>query len=187
MTSRVLACCLALLTAAVAGCSSGTPRRSPTTGAHAGIAPRCTAPTAASTASGGLPAVHVTCLGPGPATDLARLAGPAVVNLWASWCYPCRQEMPLLQRAAERNHGRVQVVGVNTNDQAAAARTFVAKVGAGYEQLSDPTGQLALALDAPGLPYTVAIDAAGAIVWRKAGVMATADVSAAVRAAEQGS
>lgn len=185
MTRRGLALAVALLATAPAGCSSATPHPLPRSSARTAAA-QCSTPATAPTTATGLPDLRVACLGSGPAVDVARLAGPAVVNLWASWCYPCQREMPLLQRAAERNRGRVQIVGVNTNDQVVAARSFVAKVGARYEQLSDPTGRLAQALAAPGLPYTVAIDASGAIVWHKAGVMAAADVSAAVRAAERG-
>lgn len=175
ITRRTLAA-LAVLAVALAGCSSDA-RHDPSPAK--GGAPRCIA--SAAGPLNRLPPVQLACLGTGPAVDVARLAGPAVVNLWASWCYPCRQEMPLLQRA----HDDVRVVGVNTNDAQAAALKFAAKVGASYEQLDDPTGRLATALHAPGLPYTVAIDAAGAIVWHKAGVMAASDVAAAVRAARR--
>ncbi|TAM93672.1 MAG: TlpA family protein disulfide reductase [Jatrophihabitans sp.] len=174
-----------LLTALVSGCASGTPQRhAPTTARPA--AHECAAPSAPAAPAGGLPALRIACLDPGPAVDIARLPGPAVVNLWASWCYPCQREMPLLQDAAERDHGAVRIVGVNTNDQVGSALSFVAKVGARYEQLSDPTGQLARALNAPGLPYTVSIDAAGAVVWHQAGVLTESDIVAAVRAAQRG-
>lgn len=176
MITRRAVAALATLAVTLAGCSSGA-RHDPSPAK--GGAPQCTAPAAGR--HNRLPDLQLACLGSGPAVDVARLAGPAVVNLWASWCYPCRQEMPLLQRA----HGSVRVIGVNTNDAQAAALRFLPKVGATYEQLSDPTGRLATALHAPGLPYTVAIDAAGAIVWHKAGVMAASDVAAAVRAARR--
>lgn len=175
ITRRGLAA-LAVLAIAVGGCSPGA-HHDPSVAT--GETPRCTAPAAGQ--HNRLPDLQLVCLGTGPSVDVARLAGPAVVNLWASWCYPCRQEMPLLQRA----HDNVRVVGVNTNDTQAAALRFLPKVGATYEQLDDPTGRLATALHAPGLPYTVAIDAAGAIVWHKAGVMAASDVATAVRAARR--
>lgn len=135
----------------------------------------------------GLPDITLACLGTGPAVDVDGIAGPAVVNLWASWCYPCRQEMPLLQHEAGALHGQVRIVGVDTNDQADQAIAFTENtVHAGYEELSDPTGKLAISLRAPGLPFTVAIDRSGRLVWYKAGQLTSGDISQAVRAAQTG-
>ncbi|MGH3417241.1 MAG: TlpA family protein disulfide reductase [Actinocrinis sp.] len=148
---------------------------------------RCTNADATAATRDGLPGITLACLGNGPAVDVAGLAGPAVVNLWASWCYPCRQEMPLLERASEALGGKVRVVGVDTNDQAAQAIAFAEDTAhAGYEELSDPTGKLAISLHAQGLPFTVAIDRSGSLVWHKAGQLTNGDVSQAVHAAQTG-
>lgn len=190
---RRWSCLLAgvLITAlTAAGCSSdpshhGGASDSTATARPAAIAPCTTAGPSTPTARG-LPDITLRCLGRGPAVDAGKIAGPAVVNLWASWCYPCRKEMPLLQAQAEAGD-RVRIIGVDTNDQAAHARRFArTTVHATYEQLSDPSGKLAVALHAPGLPYTFAIDSSGAVVWRKAGKLTGHDIHAAVRAALTG-
>lgn len=148
---------------------------------------RCTNADATAATRDGLPGITLACLGKGPAVDVAGIAGPAVVNLWASWCYPCRQEMPMLQHESEALGGKVRIVGVDTNDQAAHAIAFATHtVRAGYEELSDPTGKLAIRMHAPGLPFTVAIDRSGSLVWHKAGQLTNADISQAVHAAQTG-
>lgn len=193
---RALACVplvLAIVTMSVAACSGGSADRhtsgQPSAAASAepvSLAP-CTGDKAHPVSSGGLPELTLDCLGRGPSVDVAKIAGPAVVNLWASWCHPCRAEMPLLQQTSKADRGRVRILGVDTNDQSAAARKFAQNtVHATYEQLSDPTGQLARKLHAPGLPYSVAIDRSGAVVWRKAGKMTGADIAKAVHAARTG-
>ncbi|MGH3188362.1 MAG: TlpA family protein disulfide reductase [Streptosporangiaceae bacterium] len=149
--------------------------------------PRCANADATAATRDGLPGITLACLGKGPDVDVAHLAGPAVVNLWASWCYPCRQEMPLLGRESEELGGKVRIVGVDTNDQAAQAIAFAEDTArAGYEEFSDPTGRLAVSLHALGLPFTVAIDRGGSVVWRKAGQLTSADIGQAVRAAQAG-
>lgn len=149
---------------------------------------RCAGAGTTAPARDGLPGITLACLGKGPAVDVAGIAGPAVVNLWASWCYPCRQEMPRLQHESVALGGKVRVVGVDTNDQAATAVAFAENTArAGYEELSDPTGRLAISLHAPGLPFTVAIDRNGSLVWHKAGQLTKVDISQAIHAAEAGS
>ena len=68
----------------------------------------------------GLPELTLPCLGPGEPVQLAGLTGrPRLVNIWASWCGPCRAEMPWLQQAHDT--GAVDVLGVDAEDQASAA------------------------------------------------------------------
>lgn len=174
----------------VTACAAGpaNPQHAdPTHGAPVHLAP-CTTAKANAAPSGGLPDITLDCLGAGPAVDVAALPGPAVVNLWASWCYPCRAEMPLLQKVSEAQRGRVHVLGVDTNDQTGSALTFTKKtVRAGYEELRDSTGKLASALHAPGLPYTIAIDRHGVIVWHHAGKLTGDDITSAINDALHGS
>lgn len=169
--------------AQLAGRASGSPGTDSSTDTPRSLAP-CVTGQARVAPHGGLPDLRLDCFGEGPSIDIARLAGPAVVNLWASWCYPCRAEMPLLQKASAGT--RIRIVGVDTNDGAASARKFITNtVHATYEELSDPTGKLALDLHAPGLPYTVAIGRGGDIVWHKAGKLTGADLASAVNAARK--
>lgn len=69
----------------------------------------------------------------GSQLKLARLQGtPVVVNFWASWCVPCKQEAPILNAAAREYSGRVQFVGVDIQDSDSAARTYQAEVQSPY-------------------------------------------------------
>jgi cytochrome oxidase Cu insertion factor (SCO1/SenC/PrrC family)/thiol-disulfide isomerase/thioredoxin len=108
--------------------------------------------------------------------QLKELRGrPVVVNEWASWCPPCRTEMPMLAAAAARYAGRVAFVGLNVRDQESAARRFLAGHPVGYPSYSDPDGAAASQLAASaGLPTTVFLDPAGQVVATHMGQYADA-------------
>jgi len=111
---------------------------------------------------GGLPAVTLPCFGGGPDVDLGSLRGPLVVNLWASWCGPCRQEMPVLQRFHERYGDRVPILGIDYEDpQVGAAMDLVRETGVTYPLLADPQSALQGATPFPGrmgLPMFAFVD-----------------------------
>lgn len=96
----------------------------------------------------------------GASLSSADLAGkPVVMNFWASWCSPCRQEAPLLEKTFLDVGDEVAFVGVDTNDTVAAARAFVDKFHITYPILLDPDGVLRRALEIrTGLPDTVFMD-----------------------------
>lgn len=76
---------------------------------------------------------------PGSMVSLADYAGrPVIVNFFASWCGPCQKETPLLARYYESHAGHVNLVGIDANDEQAAALRFVAKVGVRYPVGWDP-------------------------------------------------
>jgi len=136
---------------------------------QAGIEP-CAPGTAT---EGGLPALTLPCLGGGPDVDLSSLEGPMVVNLWQSFCEPCRKEMPALQEFHERHGDQIPVLGIDSTDvQPRAALEFAAELGVTYPQLADPGGDLSSRDPFPlvrGYPYLAIVDADGAIAWQQFG------------------
>ena len=89
---------------------------------------------------------------------------PVVVNIWASWCAPCRAEMPLLDRAAADFDGRVVFLGVASKDSRAAADDFLREVGVDYPSVFDASGAVRKALDLRGFPTTYFFNADGELV-----------------------
>lgn len=118
----------------------------------------------------GLPDDELACLGSGPARAPSDGDGrPTLVNLWASWCRPCVQEMPLLQETSERAGDAARFVGIDTLDEQASAASLLEATGVTYQQYDDPDGSVRTALRALGLPVTVVFDAGGREVARKVG------------------
>jgi len=129
--------------------------------------------------SGRLPELELEGLDGGGATlDTGDLRGPAVVNLWATWCKPCREELPAFQQvAADRDD--VRFVGVNSQETG-DARAYLDELGITYDQFVDDRGRLAEELGAAALPVTVVIDADGAITAEHLGPMSVGDLEAAL-------
>ncbi len=108
--------------------------------------------TTAAPVQGGLPDLTLPCLGGGRDVALSGLRGPLVVNVWASWCGPCRSEMPALQAFHERYADRVPIVGVDYEDpQVEAAFDLVRETGVTYPLVADPQSSLQGARPFPGL------------------------------------
>lgn len=136
-----------------------------------GIEP-CSRPTSAvSPREDGLPALELPCLGGGSDVDLAQLRDvPLVVNLWASWCLPCRAELPLFQRLQAEAGTRIRMLGVDFADpDPAAALRLAAATEVTYQQVADTEAQLQAPLRINGLPVTVFVDADGRISYTKVG------------------
>ncbi|HEX8628793.1 MAG TPA: TlpA disulfide reductase family protein [Catenuloplanes sp.] len=110
-----------------------------------------------------LPDVELPCMTGGGAVRATGLRGPAVVNLWASWCPPCRKELPAVQRFAARATGTVHVVGVVTHDDRDAAATLATELGISFPTLEDREEKVRKGVRGPGLPVTVLIDRSGRI------------------------
>jgi cytochrome c biogenesis protein CcmG, thiol:disulfide interchange protein DsbE len=85
-----------------------------------------------------------------------------MVNFWASWCVPCRQEVKALNRLQEERGGpRFTVVGVDSNDLSPDAKAFVKRYGVSYPQLRDGQGKLADEFGTTGVPESYLFDPQG--------------------------
>jgi cytochrome c biogenesis protein CcmG, thiol:disulfide interchange protein DsbE len=116
-----------------------------------------------SAGGGAVPALRFDCLG-GGTLDLTRAPGvPTVVNLWGSWCSPCREELPLMQGLADLAGDRVQVVGVVSRDGEPQAESFAADAGLTFPSAFDGDGDLMTGLGLNALPYTFFLAADGTL------------------------
>jgi DsbE subfamily thiol:disulfide oxidoreductase len=88
-----------------------------------------------------------------------------VINVWADWCDPCREEQPQLVRLADRYRDEVRFLGINYQDDRDAARAWVEEFGVPYPSLYDPSGRTAVDLGYPFLPDTYVVDRDGRIRW----------------------
>lgn len=116
--------------------------------------------------------------------SLADLRGSAVVlNFWASWCLPCREEAPLLA-AADASYGPrgVRVLGVVYQDSADNARAFMSQYGQTYPGLLDPDGRTAIDYGVFGIPETFFIDSSGVVRSRQVGVLTEGELRRHVEA-----
>jgi cytochrome c biogenesis protein CcmG/thiol:disulfide interchange protein DsbE len=123
----------------------------------------------------GLPALRLPCLVGGPHVALDDLGSrPVLVNLWASWCDPCREEMPQLQQAHGRYDDQVGFLGADNQDPRPAAVSFLADFGITYAHAVDIDKQLLTELTAPGLPVPLVDDADGRVIDRQIGPVSAA-------------
>ncbi|HEX6498827.1 MAG TPA: TlpA disulfide reductase family protein [Micromonosporaceae bacterium] len=100
--------------------------------------------------------------GSGP-VRLTTITTPTVVNLWASWCPPCQQELPAIESFARHTDGQVTVIGVDTGDTRAAAGPTISARGLTYPMLYDRDQVLLHALGLNALPATLFIDGPGRV------------------------
>ena len=173
--SRTVAGAL-VLGLALAGCTAdaaddGAPPPAPDTPALA-LDPCPEQPDRPAAGAETLPPLALDCPG-GGTLDLGRAPGvPAVVNLWASWCTPCREELPLVQQLADAAGDRLSVVGVISRDGAPQAASFAADAGATFPSAFDGDGELMAELGLNALPYTYLLDADGGIAHVQVGPVA---------------
>jgi cytochrome c biogenesis protein CcmG/thiol:disulfide interchange protein DsbE len=125
----------------------------------------------------GLPDVVLPCLGGGREVRLAGLRGkPMMINVWAQWCAPCREEAPYLAEVATSNESALMIIGIDHADpQPALAIEFAQLSTWKYPQLADPDVVLRAELQITGPPQTFFVRPDGTIAYRHAGPFSSAD------------
>ncbi|PWK14872.1 TlpA family protein disulfide reductase [Tumebacillus permanentifrigoris] len=156
MRSRLLfaiICCLSFLTLAGCGSQSDTPK--------------------ATVVKAGSPAPDFSLsTSSGQEISLAALHGKKVVlNFWASWCGPCKTEMPDLQAMSKKYEDHVQLIGVNltSDDDRERAVQFMLENGLTFPSVLDVEGTAKKSYNIIGLPVTISIDGNGTVVERRDG------------------
>src|SRR5690606_9396087 len=138
----------ALILTILAGCGSSSDAPPPASGTLAGCDDLVVS--AESAPARPLPDLDLPCFVGGEPVALDRLRGPAVLNLWASWCEPCRRELPVMQRFAEQADGRVEVIGIVVSDRPHAAAALAEDLGVTFPALEDRDDQLRPLIGARG-------------------------------------
>jgi thiol-disulfide isomerase/thioredoxin len=106
----------------------------------------------------------------------AEKSGPVVLDFWATWCGPCRQELPHIAALAKKFRGRVQFYGVNSNDKPAQIQAFFRQFPPSFPTLVDARQTVGMAYGASAIPLTVLIDRQGRVRLLASGYDPQADV-----------
>lgn len=110
----------------------------------------------------------------GRTVRLSDLRGkPVLLNFWATWCPPCRKEMPDLQRFHEQYGDKIAVLGINWNDEPEGASGFLKSYGITYENVNDRDGKVFVSYHLTAVPTSFWIDEAGVIRGFWLGPMST--------------
>lgn len=119
--------------------------------------------------------------------QLGELRGiPLVVNFWASWCTPCRQEAPLLEHASQRAGGTVLIIGVNQNDTPGPARRFLRELKVTYPTLTESGDATSVRWAVRGFPVSYFITAGGRAIARYVGQLRAPQLRRGITAASTG-
>jgi cytochrome c biogenesis protein CcmG, thiol:disulfide interchange protein DsbE len=172
---RVPAALLPAALALVAGCTSSASGEPDAAPASTAIADVDTALTACAdqpddpAATTDLAGIALPCFS-GGTLDFDRAQGtPTVLNLWASWCGPCREELPVVQQLADAAGDRLRVVGVASKDGVPQSTSFAADAGVTFPSAFDGDGAAMTALGFAALPYTLFLAADGSIAHVEVG------------------
>lgn len=128
-----------------------------------------------------LPDAKLTDLRTEEPADWGAEGKPLVVNLWASWCTPCKKEMPAFEAVSQSLGGKVAFVGVTDTLDLDGSRKAADNAGVTYPLLVDDDQRLQSDLGIAGLPATIFVDADGTIVGRHLGAMTQAELTKEIK------
>ena len=118
---------------------------------------------------------QLDCLDGSAGIVIEALRGPAVVNVWGSWCGPCQDEIPLFVDFYSRAKDKLVLLGIDVEEaQIADGRHFVETHGITWPNLYDPDGRTASSLGM-GVPIPYFVDAQGVTVYKKIGVISSVE------------
>lgn len=109
----------------------------------------------------------------GKAIKLSDFRGKkaVVINFWASWCPPCRQEMPVFEEIFQNNKGKVEILGVDLQESPETIRKFLEEIPVTYTLLLDPNSEVKAAYNIFTQPVTYFLDKDGIIIDKKFGFL----------------
>jgi cytochrome c biogenesis protein CcmG, thiol:disulfide interchange protein DsbE len=144
----------------ITGCSSTSIK-------IAGSVVSCSGITSISTAN----SIILGCLDGTDGVAIDGIKGPAVINVWGSWCGPCKEEMPILRSFYKKAEGKVALIGVDVEEASIKdGRSFVEKNGINWPNLFDSNGE-SRAYFGMGVPVTWFISADGSVAYKHIGVL----------------
>ncbi|MGQ0815748.1 MAG: TlpA family protein disulfide reductase [Gemmatimonadota bacterium] len=128
------------------------------------------------------PAFALPMLEAGDTIELAALRGNVVVvNFWASWCIPCRQEHPVLLDAAQRYADKdVRIIGIAYNDKPEDSKRWLDELGRAYPSLIDNGSRTAIDYGISGVPETFIVNRQGVVAFKKFGPISGAELTSKV-------
>jgi thiol-disulfide isomerase/thioredoxin len=138
---------------------------------------------ASSSTNGHAPVLPKERLAGPPVSSIASDSKPKVVVFWASWCEPCAQEAPAIERFSLSAAGRGRVIGVDWNDGLDEARKFVTKHAWTFPNVRDGEGTVGSAYRLTGLPTTFVVDGRGRVRATLRGPQDEASLARALAAA----
>ena len=114
--------------------------------------------------------ITLDCLDGTDGASINGIKGPAIINVWGSWCAPCKEEMPILRSFYEKAQGKLALIGVDVEEASIEdGREFVENYGITWPNLYDPDGK-SRAYFGMGVPVTWFISADGSVAYKHIGV-----------------
>lgn len=115
--------------------------------------------------------VEIPCLDGNSSIHFKQLKGPLILNVWGSWCAPCKEEIPIFRSFYSKANTQIHLLGVNVEEaNLTDATNFVIRNGMTWPNLTDPDGRTR-GLFGMGVPVTWFIDSTGKVVFKKIGVL----------------